>query len=167
MMITRRNYANLVKEKELIESDAASLKMEQKKLTEFLSKTPYQRRQENLNAINPVALHDAQIRFKNRCFFWNLKAKIVQEQLKGYTFEEKTYSEVCSAYESFRQLGEKIDLNRENLIQTESEYILMTFKYSNLISRYDELKMYVLENAEALKKLERTSCRSEAVIGII
>ena len=60
--VTRRNYANLVKEKELIESDAASLKMEQKKLTEFLSKTPYQRRQENLNAINPVALHDAQIR---------------------------------------------------------------------------------------------------------
>ena len=151
----RKNHEKLVKEKELIEAEAVRLQIEQKQLKEFLSKTPDRRRQENLNAINPIVFHDARIRLQNRCVFWNLKAKIVEEQLRGYAFEEKIYLKVYSAYDDFRQLGDKIDPNREGLSQTEAEYVVMTFKYANLMSRYDELKIYALENAEALKKLEQ------------
>jgi hypothetical protein len=151
----RNNYTKLVKEKALLEAEVARLQVEQKQLTDFLSKTPDRRRQENLNAINPLVFYDARIRLKNRCFFWNLKAKIVEEQLKGYAFQEIVYLKVYSVYDGFRQFGDKIDPNRQDLSQTESEYMLMTFKYANLISRYDELKIYALENAEALKKLEQ------------
>ncbi len=158
--VTRRNHANLVKERELIERCADSLKMEQSKLTEFLSKTPYQRRQENLNAINSVVLHDAQIRLKNRCVFWNFKAKIVNEQLKGYICEEKLYFRVYSAFKNFQESSKKININKidldnQELSQSESNFYVLNVGYLNLISRYDTLKMYALENEEALQKLEK------------
>ena len=158
--VTRRNHANLVKERELIERYADSLKMEQNKLTGFLSKTPYQRRQENLNAINSVVLHDAQIRLKNRCVFWNFKAKIVNEQLKGYICEEKLYFRVYSAFKNFQESSKKININKidldnQELSQSESNFYVLNVRYFNLISRYDTLKMYALENEEALKKLEK------------